>query len=437
MKLSPQQQLAVEISEAGSNAFITGMAGTGKSTVTASIVGRSRNGVDLCATTGIAALNLQSQFRERTGLHVRTHTIYRFAGIMIGPSPGQSFEDYFAYLGANMTRSRRAAYRRITTAHTVIIDEVSMLPGRLLDYLDFHFRRIRGVDAPFGGVQIIAVGDFLQLPPVAKSGRYDWAFQSESWQRANFCRCYLTQIFRQNEPEFITALNEFRVGRVRGITAEILRSKVARFPDRNIPRLFTHNVQVDKWNAYQLGTIDEHPERTFTADTKGPDHQVEYLIENLVTPPELHLKISARVMFTANLTSEDGELIAANGECGTIIDMDDAQIVVRKDTGAEIHVDRFVWRFDPQDEDSATFSQFPLRLAYSLTIHKSQGLTLDRALIDIRAAREPGQAYVALSRLRSLSGLYLKDFFAGVFVSPQAIEFYRQLEEHNALAGAA
>jgi ATP-dependent DNA helicase PIF1 len=439
MNLSPQQLRAVEIVESGASVFLTGMAGTGKSTVTTAIVGRSMRRVDLCATTGIAAINLQQQFLERAGITVRTYTIYRYAGIGLGPAAGQSFEQYAWYLEQNMTRSRRAAYQRILSAECIIIDEISMLPGRVLDFLDFHFRRVRRVDRPFGGIQIVAVGDFLQLPPVAKDGRYDWAFMSAAWKAAAFASCYLDQIFRQNEPAFIDALNDFRVGRISGPTAKILASRVARFPRREIPRLFTHNVQVDKWNHYQLENIEDEEVRTFAARMQGPDEQVEFLVKNLVTPSELQLKRTARVMFTANLTL-DGEMIAANGECGTVAAFDrmalstDAAILVRKDDGREVVVEPFSWNFDPQDENSATFTQYPLRLAYSMTIHKSQGLTLSEALIDIRAAREPGQAYVALSRVKSLKGLSLKDYFKGVFVSPEAIEFYRRMEAHNAIA---
>ena len=439
MNLAPQQLRAVELVESGTNAFLTVMAGTGKSTVTTAIVGRAMRRVDMCATTGIAAINLQQQFIERAGITVKTYTIYRYAGIQLGPAPGQSFEDYFWFLEQNMSRSRRAAFQRIRSAECIIIDEISMLPGRVLDYLDFHFRKLRGVDRPFGGVQIVAVGDFLQLPPVAKDGKYDWAFMSKSWQAANFAACYLTTIFRQNEPAFIEALNDFRVGRISGETAKILGTRVARFPSRNIPRLFTHNVQVDKWNSYQLECIEDEAELTFTAETNGPDDQVEFLIKNLVTPQTLLLQRTARVMFTANITV-DGEMLAANGECGTVEEFNCrtqnslSGIRVKKDNGTEIIVEPFSWQFDPQDDNSAHFIQYPLRLAYSMTIHKSQGLTLAEALIDIRAAREPGQAYVALSRLKSLKGLYLKDWFKGIMVSPEAIDFYRKLERNNAVA---
>ncbi len=436
VNLSSQQEIGVELFlRATGSGFLSGWAGTGKTTVTTCAVGQATEALDLCATTGIAALNMQDQFRARTGLTLKTHTIYRWSGIGLGPNRGQSFEDYWSFLNLNMTRSRRAAFNRIRSAHTVVIDEVSMLPGRILSFLDFVCRRVREQPkTPFGGIKFVFVGDFLQLPPVAKDRNYDWAFMSETWAEAVKWNCYLTQTFRQNEPEFVQVLNDFRIGRVRGETAQILASRVARFPDRNIPRLMTHNAQVDKWNAYQLECIENEESHYFEAHTDGPTDQVDFLINNLTTPQTLHLKRGARVMFTSNLTI-DGDLIAANGEIGQVCDFRDGYIDIVKERGGEVvTVEPFTWRFDAQDENSAKYTQYPLRLAYALTIHKSQGLTLDRALIDIRAAREPGQAYVALSRVRSLSGLFLKDWFSGVFVSEEAIRFYRELEKHNTAA---
>lgn len=435
MNLSEQQLRGVEMFEATSGcSFLTGWAGTGKSTITTAALGRATDSLDLCATTGIAALNLQDQFRARTGISIKTFTVYRWAGIDLGPKPGQSFEDYFLFLQGNMTRARRGAFNRIRAASRIVIDEVSMLPGRILDYLDYHCRRVRErMDLPFGGVRVIFVGDFLQLPPVAKDRVYDWAFNSGAWLKAVDRVAYLTQTFRQADPQFVQVLNDFRVGRVRGETAKILSGRVARFPDRNIPRLMTHNVQVDKWNDYQLECIEGQEARVFIASLKGPETQQDFLIKNLVTPVELRLKRGARVMFTVNLTV-DGDMLAANGEIGTVADFRDEYIDVVKENGSIVSVQMFKWQFDAQDDDSATFVQYPLRLAYAMTIHKSQGLTLDRALIDIRAAREPGQAYVALSRVRNLEGLYLKDWFSGVFVSDEAIRFYRELERQSEAA---
>ncbi len=413
--------------QGGSNVFLTGMAGTGKSTALLAYIGQAFRSVDVCATTGIAALNLQQQFQERAGAPLPAHTIYRWAGILTGPAAGQDKDAFWGVLNKRpMPQSRLAAFARVRKAEVLVIDEISMMPGRVLDYLDMHCKRLREDPRPFGGIQLIAVGDFCQLPPVARDGRYDWAFACQSWQEARFKSAYLTQIHRQDEPEFVAALNAFRVGQIDKQTANILASRVQMFVDRRVPRLMTHNAQVDKWCTYQLGEVDGE-ELTYNAECAGNDSEVEYLRKNLVTPSVLTLRVGARVMVTCNLTDAAGDLIAVNGQCGTVAELGADRVAVRIDGGDVVDLSQQTWRYDPHRDDSGTFAQIPLRLAYAMTIHKSQGLTLDRAHIDIRAAREPGQAYVALSRLRSLSGLHLKDWIKGVHVSDAALQFYNSL----------
>lgn len=427
IRMDASQQFALELMRGGKNVFLTGKAGVGKSTVIGEYIGSAYTPVDVTATTGIASINLQDAFLHKTGIMLRAMTIYRWSGIGIGPKAGESFADFFRGLEMNMFPARRAAFNRIRKASTLLIDEISMMPGRILDYLDFHCRQIREDERPFGGIQVIAVGDFLQLPPVSKTGVYDWAFQSDAWKAAEFVPAFLDTIHRQDEPDFIAALNDFREGRIRGNTAKTLAGRIARFPDRDITRLFTHNTQVNKWNTYSLGCIEDEEKRVFTADSEGPPNEVQFLRKNMITPWELRLKRGARVMVTRNL-SEGGELIAANGATGTVEAFTfDGQIAVRLDGGQTREIARHTFHFDPMRQDSGRITQYPLRLAYAMTIHKSQGLTLDRALIDIRAAREPGQAYVALSRLRGLSGLHLRDWISGIFVSTEAINFYRNL----------
>lgn len=431
--LSPGQAAAVDLIQSGANVFLSGMAGTGKSTALIQYIGQASRRVDVCATTGIAALNLQDQFRKNAGVGIPAYTIYRWAGIALGPAPGQSFEDYFAFLSRYpMPFSRTAAFARVRAAVCLVIDEISMLPGRIIDYLDFHCRSIRKVDRPFGGIQIVAVGDFLQLPPVAKDGKYDWAFASQAWRDASFCNAYLTQIHRQKEPLFTEALNNFREGRISKAVADTLSSRVKMFVDRRVVRLMTHNAQVDKWNAYQIGEIDS-PEVSYEADFTGAEHEADFLAKNSITPTHLTIKRGARVMATCNMEVQDEEdktqkHTVVNGLCGTVQDMEPESVWVAFDNGETVNIPKRSSQFDPQREDSATMTQIPLRPAYALTIHKSQGLTLNSAHIDIRAAREPGQAYVALSRLRSLSGLYLKDWIKGVHVSEAAINFYKNLK---------
>lgn len=430
MTPDPDQRIALARINEGRNCFLTGAAGTGKSSATVEAIRRrlGDRSLKVCATTGVAALNLRDKLAAMFGQHVDTSTIYRWAGIGLGPRDGQSFDEYLGYM---RTRgySWQGACRRIRGTRTLIIDEVSMLPGRILDFVDYVCRAVREDLRPFGGIQVIAVGDFLQLPPVAKTGKYDWAFQSDTWEALDFSAVSLRTVHRQDDPDFISILNQFREGTVTREGAEILKRRVAMFPKSSILRLFTHNSQVDKWNAYQLGAIDA-PETTFDAEGEGPTEEIEWLQKNLVTPTRLTIKPGARVMVTANLRdpSQQDALLAANGDLGTVIGWDRTSIRVALDNGREITMEPHAWEYDPTSEkETGVFRQFPLRLAWACTIHKSQGLTLDSALIDIRAAREPGQAYVAISRVKSLSGLHLKDWFQGMFISPQAKEFHRRV----------
>lgn len=410
MKLasSDPEDVFAQIIEDGRNAFLTGMAGTGKSTILRQMIASRGDAVTVTASTGIAALNIG-------GL-----TLHRWSGMMLGPQEGQSNEDYFHHLTSDHRFSVRAGFDRVRDCELLIIDEISMLAGRTLHFLDFLCRRLRGSDRPFGEIQIVATGDFLQLPPVRKNPAvpYDWVFLSRAWRDAKLQVVNLTKVHRQEDADFVRALAEFRVGRVTGHNARLLRRRVAKFPDANLTRLFTHNAQVDKWNAYRLGELASESQ-IFDAELSGPEHQQQFLINNLLTPQRLELKRGAKVMFTVN--SKEGGFV--NGQTGVVADFMRGCIVVESD-GRQFYVEPFTWAYDSRDKHSATFRQFPLRLSYALTIHKSQGLTLDSAYIDVRAAREPGQAYVALSRLRTLGGLHLKDWFSGVFVSKAATDFY-------------
>jgi len=392
------------------------MAGTGKSTLLREFINLCPRQVDVTAPTGVAALNVGGM------------TIHRFCGMMLGPQFNQTNEEYFAQLESDGRHSIRAGFNRVRRCETLVIDEISMLPGRQLDFVEFLFRRLRCDERPFGGVQVIATGDFLQLPPVRKSETelYDWAFVSRAWQCAEFKTVVLETVRRQDEPQFVSALSRFRMGRVYGDDARLLQSRVKNFPPANLTRLFTHNVQVDKWNEFQLSELAGDAV-VCEAQQTGPDLQREFLCKNLLTPATLRLKPGALVMFTVN-KNERGQRapVFVNGQTGIVTRIEGGVVFVRVPNDEIIAVEPFTWRYSQNDPDSATFTQFPLRLAYAMTIHKSQGLTLDAAYLDIRAAREPGQAYVAVSRVRSLAGLHFKEWFKGVHVSEAAIRFYEE-----------
>ena len=435
--LADEQADVIRVVENGGNVFLTGKAGTGKSTLTAALVARHchAKGLYVCGSTGIAAFNLADRLARDLPAGVeapKCTTLHRWAGIGLGPQDGMENEAFYNewFSPQRMTKAKMGALARARFARCLILDEVSMIPGALLNYLDWHLRHVRKVpDAPFGGVQLVAVGDFLQLPPVAKDQNYDWAFASRAWSEAAMRGCVLRQVHRQADPEFAGLLNACREGVIDAKAARVLESRVAKFPDRNLVRMMTHNVQVDKWNDFQLSLIAS-PERIYWMGFN--QHTREYdqasLINNILAPRCLKLKVGARVMVVANLNDNAGEMVACNGTMAVVTDMSDDEVVIATDDGREIGVKQRLWTLNPLQEESPGAFQIPLRPAYAMTIHKSQGLSLDHALIDARAAREPGQTYVALSRLRTLQGLHLKETVKGVVTSQRALEFMRRIE---------
>ena len=424
--LDSSQAAAGAAIRGGKNVFLTGNAGTGKSTVIITVLATLGRRVEVTATTGVAALNLRDQYRMRTGSDINATTVFRWAGIMLGPERGETNEECFDRLVKDMRlnnrKSRQGAWSRVRNAKTLVIDEISMLPGRTFSFLEWICRHLRGGDEPWGGLQVIAVGDFLQLPPVAKDGKYDWAFQNPAWAATQFTPVVLTTIHRQDDAQFTDLLNAARVGRLGAGHMATLKERVALFPPSSLLRLFTHNVQVDRWNSIKLAAIGEE-QADYIMESSGCD-QAKWLKQNLLTPEVLQIKEGARVMVTVNL-SDGGVLYAVNGSMGHVISHNRGQIIVELDDESVIHVEPFTWHFDPTKETSGWVRQFPLRLAWASTIHKAQGLSLDSALIDARATREPGQTYVALSRVRSLGGLWLREQFTGLWVSPEAISYMK------------
>lgn len=435
--LSDEQRDVIRAIESGGNVFLTGKAGTGKSTLTAALVARHcrAKGLYVCGSTGISAYNLADRLARDLpdGVEApKCTTLHRWAGIGLGPQEGMEFEEFYDewFHHNRMTRAKMGALQRARYARCLILDEVSMVPGRLLDYLDWHLRHVRGVaDAPFGGVQLVCVGDFLQLPPVAKDQRYDWAFASGAWQSAGMRGCVLRTIHRQADPEFANLLNACREGVIDARAAAILERRIARFPARDIIRMMTHNAQVDKWNEFQLSQIADNEHiywMGFNQYTRDYDEQA--LTNNILAPRCLKLKRGARVMVVANITDACGDLLACNGTMARVTGLDEDAVDIKTDDGVELVVRKQLWTLNPLQDDSPGAFQIPLRLAYAMTIHKSQGLSLDSAIVDARAAREPGQTYVALSRLRTLEGLWLKDAIKGVVTSQKALEFMRGIE---------
>lgn len=394
----------------GHNIFITGKAGTGKTTLLKRIVEIfNRDGkVVVVAPTGIAA---------KVANGVTIHSLFRMP---LGPwVPNNSKLD----LLQNFTEHTRQILNNIST---IIIDEVSMVRCDLLDQMDIILRYARNSRLPFGGLQIILFGDLYQLMPVVTDD--DWAILHETYDTPYFfsslafkkiSKLYieLTKVYRQDEPEFIDILNSIRIGKP-SIEALCRLNKrySSRFaedcPDNTI-RLTTHNNKANSYNKAKLETIRK-PQFEYKAYIEKMYPWAELAKQDFPTDYVLKLKIGARVMFLRNDNTENRYV---NGTLGTVIDLWDDGITVLTDEKKRVNVFKTTWdfyhyRYDKKlkvvtREQYATFKQMPLRLAWCITIHKSQGLTFDKVCIDAEKSFAAGQVYVALSRCKTLDGLHL------------------------------
>lgn len=393
---------ALEILKTGANVFLTGEPGSGKSyTINMFcdwIEKNKRIYPSVTASTGIAAT------------HINGTTIHSWSGIgiheVITPSIIKNI------LGKSYV------VNRIQNAKILIIDEISMINGQTLDNVDKICREVRAErdmtarGKSFGGIQIIFVGDFFQLPPVTKDGKKTkFAFESNAWLSAEPKICYLTEQHRQEDQEFLEILTGLRAGKITKKNLARLE-KCKRKAPKDITRLFTHNADVDRVNAEELAKIKDTT-KTFTmmSSVAYPSFQfmIDILKKSCLSPERLHLKIGAPVMFTRNDTQKDGSIGEyVNGTLGKVTEFDPYPVVKTND-GRTIRLSKLAeWSIIEKGETKASIRQIPLRLAWAITVHKCQGMSLDSATMDLSQAFEYGQGYVALSRVRSLKGLYLE-----------------------------
>ena len=265
-------------------------------------------------------------------------------------------------------------------------------------------------DKPFGGIQVVLCGDFFQLPPIGSSGeinRDKFCFMSQSWLNANLSICYLTDQYRQTEGELNNILNEIRSGMVTDRSISVLSNSKESIDIEEPTKLYTHNLDVDRINSTQIAAIKGR-KKSFKAKIKGNLKLAESIKRSIMAPESLELKKDAKVMFVKN-NYEKGYL---NGSLGTIINYNDDGIpVVRLNNGYEITAEPEDWRIeDETGKLLVSYVQVPLRLAWAITVHKSQGMTLDGAVMDLSKTFEKGQGYVALSRVKGLEGLQLMGF---------------------------
>ncbi len=384
------QKLALEILLAGESALLTGPAGTGKTFVLNQFIRLSKadgKSVAVTATTGLAAT------------HLGGTTIHAWSGIGINDHLPDNFL-------AHVAKGRREI---IEKTDVLIIDEISMLHDYRLDMVDEVCRLVRRKDEPFGGIQVVMSGDFFQLPPVNRDSSRDGGFvvNSHVWQELEPVILYLDEQFRQREgDELHDILTSLRAGDLRRRHAEKLLGRAeAEPPDGStLTELHTTNVDVDRINEQQLAKLGGD-ELIYQQHTTGSANYVETLQRSVLAPAVLTLKQGALVMAVKN----DPTRRYANGSIGMVTDFEPGTDfpVVTFLSGKIITMIPDTWELRDGDKKRASISQIPLRLAWAITVHKSQGMTLDAARIDLKRAFVPGMGYVALSRVKSLDNLYL------------------------------
>lgn len=408
-----KQSTALAILKTGQNVFLTGQAGAGKTYLLNQYIDYLRAHaipVAITASTGIAAT------------HMNGMTVHSWSGMGI--------KDTFETKDFQRLKSRQIVRERIMDAKVLIVDEVSMLHAKQVDLLNEILQIIRDDKLAFGGMQVVFSGDFFQLPPVGKKGETNkekFAFMAKSWLTANFQICYLTEQHRQASNDeksrfglsLNDILNQIRAQSVSDEAVNVLLMTQNNDIATNRTRLYTHNANVDEINESELGHIDGKA-REFVANSFGDKVLVETLKKSVRAPECLTLKVGAKVMFVKN----NPNLAVSNGTMGEVVDFaslssDDSSSqglvgvypVIRLNSGRTVVAEPEEWLMEDHDgEVLASYTQVPLCLAWAITVHKSQGMTLDAAEIDLSRTFEMGQGYVALSRLRSLDGLKLLGF---------------------------
>lgn len=389
------QEKALAILKAGKNVFLTGSAGTGKTYTLNQYITWLKNHkvpVAVTASTGIAAT------------HMNGTTIHSWSGIGI--------KNHLSHDNLKSLATKQYLTKNLRNTHILIIDEISMLHRNQLDMIDQVLKYIRNSAKPFGGIQVVFAGDFFQLPPVSREpepSRDKFAFMSGAWVQAAPTVCYLTEQFRQTKNELNTILNQIRSNDVDESAVQLLQE--TRFNEHSIEptKLYSHNADVDSMNEQELKAL-EAEEEVFFAKKKGNDKMLAGFVKSLIVQEKFVVKKGAKVMFLKN----DHERGIMNGTLGVVVDfqkdsdengpfplvqlMDKRKVLATPET----------WSINNEKGTPlVSFEQVPLRLAWAITVHKSQGMTLEAAEVDLSKAFEPGQGYVALSRLKELEGLRL------------------------------
>lgn len=411
------QNEALNILKTGASVFLTGEPGAGKTyTINKYIDYLRDHDVDhaITASTGIAAT------------HIGGMTIHSWSGIGIK----ETLSPY------DLDKIAQSSYinRRVRKTKVLIIDEISMLRSETLSMVDAVCREIRQNSEPFGGMQVVLVGDFFQLPPIERKkeekrqhelivenfGRF--AYESPAWTRLAPVVCYISEQHRQDDANFLSLLLSIRKNKFTKTHHDRLKSRHVEGEDlpRNITRLFSHNLDVDRVNDAELAEVDAE-ERKFEMTSEGQASLVTALKKGCLSPETLILKKGAVVMCTKNNQKEH----FVNGTLGTVVDFEEfsGNPIIKTKYGRNIKISAMDWVVEDAGKIKAQISQVPLRLAWAITVHKSQGMSMDSAVMDLSSVFEYGQGYVALSRVRRLDGLHLLGLNAmALKVHPQILE---------------
>lgn len=412
------QEQALSILKTGGNVFLTGEPGAGKTHTLNRYIEYLKDhqiSVAVTASTGIAAT------------HINGMTIHAWSGIGIKDSLSPAELDEIT--------QRERVVRRIAKTSVLVIDEVSMLDGGVLSMVEAVTRSIKGMPLPFGGMQVVLVGDFFQLPPVTRRGdTMQFAFESSVWQGLDPLVCYIDEQYRQDDETLGALLSSIRKGEIDESVYDLLGScSETSFREGMEPtKLYTHNADVDAMNKKRLAELNERS-RTFQMSAKGNKQLLEGLKRSCLSPEILELKVGAMVMCTKN----NFEVGYVNGTLGQVTDLDtkNGNPVIETLDGREITITSASWTVADGDKVLAEVTQYPLRLAWAITVHKSQGMSLDAAEMDLKNAFEYGQGYVALSRVRTLSGLLLRGCNARALeVHPTILRRDQEFKERSAIA---